>query len=789
MIGALLNAALPPELAVGAVPGGLLAAGSSPLDRVAAQAFLAIAVIVVVARLVGLAARKLGQPMVLGEILAGISLGPSLLGLFPGDLPDRLFPLDTRPYLKVAAELGLVIFMFVVGLEIDPDGLRRSGRRAVTLSLSSIAVPMALGGLVLAPLIHGRYGNVEGESTAIVPFALFMGVAMSGTAFAVLARILTERNMFRIPLGMLAIACAAIDDIIVFALLTMVVAIASSGDIGHVPIAMAELAAFIAVLFGMVRPLLDRLVMSRYRRAGRLGPDVLAVLLAGALASAYVANRIGLASLIGAFLFGAAVPRRQMGSLAHELSERVEGISVVVLLPVFFVVTGLGVDIKGLGWDGLPTLLAVLATACIGKFVGGGLAARLSGMSTRQSLALATLMNTRGLTELVILNIGRSAGLIDGPLFTMMVIMAVLTTVAAGPALGVVYPARLLARDIADAERRASTDGARYRVAIALPVGSALPSGALLAVGGPPAGPVTALDGVGGSAPELRHQTELSALAERAVGIALAAVGPERPAVVSIYALMEGNELSRLSSVMAGIQPARRAIETAGVTARVTVRFAGNALQELLDELRGAAHDAVVVPWAAELSVVNTIQALADADLADLLVIAGPTLAPVGRDPGAGPDDRGDERGGAAAIVVDLRSGEAPAVAEHGARLARSRHGALVAISSGRAGRNAVEQLERAGFSVSAVAPDHVEGDGGANGGPLVAGLLFGPGGIDVTVVATLSAATTPVLAVRGRLGERPPLAERVVAATASAPVASADPTSHSSRPVHRSDR
>ncbi|MFN0026226.1 MAG: cation:proton antiporter [Acidimicrobiales bacterium] len=759
---------------IGFAQPALLAAGSSPLDRVAAQAFLAIAVIVVVARLVGLGARKLGQPVVLGEILAGISLGPSVLGLFPGNLPDRLFPLDTRPYLKVAAELGLVIFMFVIGLEIDPAGVRRSGRRAVTLSLSSIAVPMVLGGLVLAPLIHGRYGDVGGEAVAIVPFSLFMGVAMSGTAFAVLARILTERNMFRIPLGMLAIACAAIDDIIVFALLTMVVAIASSGDLGHVPVALAELAVFVIVLFGAVRPLLDRFVLSRYRRAGRLGPDVLAVLLAGALASAYVANRIGLASLIGAFLFGAAVPRRQMGALAHELSERVEGVSVVVLLPVFFVVTGLGVDIKGLGWSGLPALAAVLATACIGKFVGGGVAARLSGMSTRQSLALATLMNTRGLTELVILNIGRSAGLIDGPLFTMMVIMAILTTVAAGPVLGLVYPARLLARDIADADRRASTDGARYRVAVVLPTGAmaadgASPTGSGSFAGstvpsaGTPSqahGPLTpASPDAGPEGPAHRPGGNASVAVARAVQAALAAVGPERPAAVSIYALLEGNDLGRLSSVMAATQPGRRMIEAAGLTARVTVRFAGHAVEELIEELRGAAPDAVVVPWAAELSVVQTIQALADADLADLLVVAGPPRT-TSASP-ADPTHLATDPSEAAAVIVDLRTGEAAAVAEHAARLARARRCGLVAISGARAGRNATEQLERAGFTVSVAAAEQLRAEGHA---PLVTGLVLGAGGLDVTVVATLSAATRPVTAVKGRLGERLPLAERVPA-------------------------
>lgn len=691
------------------VTGAMVAAGGGPVAGIAARVFLAVAVIMLVARLVSALFKRLGQPAVLGEIVAGIALGPSLLGLLPGDLPERLFPLEVRPYLQVAAELGLVIFMFLVGLEVDPDSLRRSGRRAVVLSLSSIAVPMLLGAAVLAPLLYERYGSVDGEAVARLPFSLFLGVAMSGTAFAVLARILTERNMFRIPLGMLAIACAAIDDIVVFALLTIVVSLASSSGLGHVGLSLVELAIFAAVLFGVVRPLLDRFLIARYRERGSLDTGVLAVLLALAMAAAWVAHLIGLASLIGAFLFGACVPRRGAAPLAHEVSERVEGVSVVVLLPVFFVATGLDVNIGGLGVAGLLPLLAVMATACLGKFVGGGVPARLLGVSSRQSLALATLMNTRGLTELVILNVGRSAGLIGGDLFTMMVIMAIATTVAAGPVLSAVYPQRLLQRDIADAERSRVGRGARYRVAVVLDDEALADPGRAAALG----------------------------------DAALAAVGPERPVEVVLYALLGGDELARLGGAMAAAQPLRRQFERAGVGVSATVRLAGDPAAELALELAASPFDAIVVGWSSDAAALATLATLARADLADVVVVAGPSVPAVDM------------------VVVDTRHGDVAAVAEHGARWARHHAGALEVLGSGRSARTTAEHLQRAGYR--AVTTDGAGPVHAADRGRLtVRGLLLDAAGMTAETVAAAASASAPLLLVSARQGERPPLHERV---------------------------
>jgi len=695
--------------------GGLLvAAGGGPLGDIAARMFLAIGMIMLVARLVSSIFRRFGQPAVLGEIVAGIALGPSLLGLLPGDLPQLLFPTEIRPYLRVAAELGLVIFMFIVGLEIDPDAVKRSGRRAVVLSVSSIAVPMMLGAAVLAPLLHGRYGVTDDGPIAQLPFSLFMGVAMSGTAFAVLARILTERNMFRIPLGMLAIACAAIDDIIVFALLTLVVSLAgSAGGASHVAISLVELAAFAVVLFAVVRPLLDRFLLGHYRRRRSLDTPVLAVLLALAMASAWVAHQIGLASLIGAFLFGACVPRRDTDGLAHAVADKVEGVSVVVLLPVFFVATGLDVDIRGLGVAGLVPLLGVMATACVGKFVGGGVAARIMGISGRQSLALATLMNTRGLTELVILNVGRSAGLIGGQLFTMMVIMAIVTTVAAGPLLGVFYPQRLLERDIADAERRRSGSGARFRLAVVL------------------------------DEPALADPARAESLARAA----LAEIGPDRPAEVALYALLRSDQLAGLGGAMAATRPVRGLLEAAGVTVSATVRLAADPVAETRAELSGGGFDAVLVAWAPTEAAVTAIHGLATADLADLLVLAGPP-APGG--PAAVPGTP------AAVVAVDTGAGDAAAVTEHAARWARHLDASVAVAPGGRGARSAVDQLQRAGHPTAAVP------DPGAGTAVTVRALSYDESGLSPGTIAAAAAATAPVVLVSGRQGERPPLHERV---------------------------
>lgn len=419
------------------------------LKHVIAFVLLDIAIVVVAARLVGRLFRRLGQPAVIGEIVAGIALGPTLLGAFPGDLDQVLFPPEVRPYLSVIAQLGLALFMFIVGLEVDLSLIRGRKRAAGAVAAGSIVLPFALGAgvaLVLYPL------HTQGGTVTQLEFVLFLGVAMSITALPVLARILTERGMQRTPIGVLALACAAIDDVLGWTLLAVVVAVAAGGSAGGALVIMGWTLLFALVMFFGVRPLLARLV-AWHARAGRITPDILAVVLAGLLASAWITEVIGVHAIFGAFLFGAVMPRRDAAALTREILERLEQVSLLLLLPVFFVVAGLQVDIGAIGPSGVWQLALILAAAIVGKFLGASVAARTQGMSQRQSTALGLLMNTRGLTEIVILQVGVQLGVLDPTMFTLMVIMALVTTAMTGPLMSLAYPERVLARDLAAAER------------------------------------------------------------------------------------------------------------------------------------------------------------------------------------------------------------------------------------------------------------------------------------------------------------------------------------------------
>jgi Kef-type K+ transport system membrane component KefB len=431
------------------------------------QFLLDLAIILVLARLLGAVARAIGQPPVIGEIVAGIALGPTL---FHGDIKTWLFmvknPVKGAPPINLAASwftaiatMGLVLFMFIVGYEVDRSLFRGRERVAATVSLGSIALPM-IGGTLLGLWLVTRH-DIGAKH---LPSALFVGAAMSVTAFPVLARILTDRGLHRTRIGGLAIASAAVDDIAAWSLLAVVVTIVGSENSSsnwHILLAPVYLAAMAFV----VRPMLRR-VNDRFVAVGRLTPDLLAIVVGVLVLSSFATEWLNVHYIFGAFIMGACMPREAAVALREAILERLEQISVLVLLPVFFVVSGVNVDLSQIDVKGIGELAAILAVAIGGKFFGAYLGAKSVGVGGRQAGALAVLMNTRGLTELVILNVGLALGVLDQKLFTLMVLMALITTAMTGPLLRVVYPQRLIERDIADAERLALSADVAYRVLV-----------------------------------------------------------------------------------------------------------------------------------------------------------------------------------------------------------------------------------------------------------------------------------------------------------------------------------
>ncbi|KUJ68420.1 hypothetical protein ACZ90_19325 [Streptomyces albus subsp. albus] len=394
-----------------------------PLDAVV---MADIALVLLTGALVMGLARRLKQPPVIGEIAVGIALGPSLLGLLPGDLPQHLFPADARPMLSVVSQLGLLLFMFLAGWELDATLMRNRGA-VLGMASSAMAVPFALGA-GLGALLVGHYSGDRGDAA----FVLYLGTAMSITAFPVLARILSDTGMNRTPVGATAMVCAAVGDVLAWCLLVLVTAVAEASGPGRLVEVVLLTALYGLVMALVVRPLLHRGLLYGDRRltSGRL----FTVVAAGVLLSSYVTSWIGTHAIFGAFAFGMAMPRELRRELRESIALPLEKTSTL-LLPVFFIITGLSVDLTSLGWSGFAVLLAVLAVATGGKLLGSMVPARLSGLSWREAGAFGLLMNTRGLTELVILGVGRQLGVIDSRLFAVMVVMALVTTGMAGPLL------------------------------------------------------------------------------------------------------------------------------------------------------------------------------------------------------------------------------------------------------------------------------------------------------------------------------------------------------------------
>jgi Kef-type K+ transport system membrane component KefB len=421
------GSSLVPAVSAATVAAEATTAPQAQNEQVLFHVLLALAAVIIAGRLLGRLFRYVGQPPVIGEVVAGILLGPSLLGWISPSVAAFVLPTSVAPYLGVIAQIAVILYMFLVGLEFDAAMLQKKGHAAAAISHVGIIAPFLLGGL-FALWLYPRMG------TAGVPFdvfALFLGISMSVTAFPVLARILTDRNLQKTPLGVMALTCAAADDVTAWCLLAFVVAVAQAQSVSILEVVIAPL-AYLAVMFLIVRPLLSR--WARSSAAKELDQGVLAILFVALLVSSLTTEWIGVHAIFGAFVLGALIPHDT--AIARELPEKLQNIIAVLLLPAFFAFTGMRTRI-GLvsGWEAWLICGLIIVIATLGKFGGTLVAARVSGIGWRESSALASLMNTRGLMELIVLNIGLDLGVISPTLFAMLVIMALVTTLATSPAL------------------------------------------------------------------------------------------------------------------------------------------------------------------------------------------------------------------------------------------------------------------------------------------------------------------------------------------------------------------
>jgi Kef-type K+ transport system membrane component KefB len=384
---------------------------------------------------------------VMGEMVAGILLGPSLLGWIAPAASRALFPAESLGGLFAISQIGLLVFMFLVGVELNPRLLRGKSHTAIVTSHASIVIPFTLGALLALML----YPRLSDASVGFTGFALFMGAAMSVTAFPVLARILTERGLLGTRVGAVAIACAAVDDVTAWCILAAVVAVVRTGaGVQPLWITLGGAILFVLAMLFVVRRALRWLPRS-FERHGAVTQPMLAAVLIVALLAAWTTERIGVHALFGAFMAGAVLPKDDR--LVHAITEKLHDFTVVLLLPLFFAFTGLRTSIRLLeGAEMWGYAALILLVAVVGKWGGSALAARATGMPWREAGAVGLLMNTRGLMELVILNVGLDIGVISPALFAMMVIMALATTFMTSPLLEWIYPRRMAAAEGAQEE-------------------------------------------------------------------------------------------------------------------------------------------------------------------------------------------------------------------------------------------------------------------------------------------------------------------------------------------------
>lgn len=407
-------------------------------------------VIVAFARLGGIAFKAIGQPVVCGEIAAGLILGPSLLGgLFPG-LSASVFSEQTNEAITTMSQLGLILFLFLIGIDVEFRHLKSHLGKPIVISAVGISIPFAMG-FGVGLLIH----SAVAPAVPSITFALFVATALSITALPVLGRILIEFRLNKTPLGVLTITAAALDDAVGWTLLAFIVGIAKAhADVGHAILMGLETIAYAGVLFGLARPLLLRWARSAMRRGeGELNQGDFALLLVLLLGSALITNKIGIFSIFGAFMFGASLASDE--EFRDAVLARLSDFVAVFFLPIFFTYTGLHTDIGSMSGLLLWSCCAlVVGAGIVGKLGGCTLAARATGLPWRDAGMVGAMMNARGLTALIVVNVGLEAGILTKSAFFMLIAMAVVTTFMTAPLLG-----RLLARAPAESLARVPSDG------------------------------------------------------------------------------------------------------------------------------------------------------------------------------------------------------------------------------------------------------------------------------------------------------------------------------------------
>ena len=402
------------------------------LEHPLAILLLQIITIIIVARFFGWIFRKIGQPSVIGEIIAGIFLGPSVVGMYFPEYSGMLFPVESLGNLQFLSQIGLILFMFVVGMELDLKVLKNRANEAIVISHASIVIPFTLG-IGLAYFVYYRFAPV---GVPFLSFALFMGIAMSITAFPVLARIVQERGIHKTKLGAIVITCAAADDITAWCILAAVIAIVKAGSFESSIYIISLALLYVLLMLFVVKPFLKK-IGDLFATRENLSKPVVAIFLVTLIISSYITEIIGIHALFGAFMTSAIMP--DITKIRKIIIEKIEDVALILLLPLFFVFTGLRTEIGLINDSYLWQITGlIILVAVVGKFFGSALAAKFVGQNWRDSLTIGALMNTRGLMELIVLNIGLDLKVLTPEVFTMMVIMALVTTFMTGPAIDII---------------------------------------------------------------------------------------------------------------------------------------------------------------------------------------------------------------------------------------------------------------------------------------------------------------------------------------------------------------